>query len=68
MRAMKARSNARLLSIRHAEAETGLPAALLRDLIHRGVLKGIQPPGIRRMFIDRRDLETAIESWKGAVR
>ena len=61
---MKPRPNAKLLSIRQAEEETGLPAALLRDLVKRGDLKAIEPPNVRRVFIDRRDLEAAIESWK----
>ena len=64
MRAMKPRPGAKLLSIRQAEEETGLSAALLRDLIHRGELTGVQPPGIRRVFVDRRELETAVERWK----
>lgn len=64
MRAMTPRPGAKLMSIKQAEAETGLPAALIRDLIRRGALPAIEPPNIRRVFISRRDLEAAIESWK----
>ena len=61
---MRPRLGAKLLSIRQAEEEFGLPGALLRDLIHRGELKAIQPPCIRRLFIDRSDLSAALERWK----
>lgn len=63
MREMKPRPNAKLLSIRQAEAETGLPAALIRDLICRGVLEAVQPPGIRRTFVRRDSLERALTAW-----
>ena len=36
----------------------------LRDLIGSGSLRAVQPPGVRRILIDRKDLERAIESWK----
>ena len=29
-----------------------------------GKLRAVQPPGIRRIWIDRRDLDKAIEAWK----
>ena len=63
MRAMKARPGAKLLSIRQAEEESGLPATLLRDLIRRGELEAVQPPGVRRVFVRRESLERAISAW-----
>ena len=64
MKATKPRPNGKLLSIRQAESEYGLPAALLRDLIHRGDLAAVQPPNIRRVFVDRADLERKLALWR----
>ena len=64
MRATTLRPNAKLLTIAQAEREYGLPAALIRDLIHRGVLAAVQPPNIRRVFVVRADLERKIELWR----
>ena len=58
------RPNAKLIAIKQAEEEYGLPAALLRDLIHRGDLAAVQPPGIRRVFVVRADLERKLEGWQ----
>ena len=66
MKAATARPHARLLSIKQAEAEYGLPAALIRDLIHRGALAAVQPPNIRRVFVVRADLERKIDAWRAA--
>ena len=63
MRAMKARPGAKLISVKQAEDETGLPAALLRDLIRRGELEAVQPPGVRRVFVRRDSLEHALTAW-----
>ncbi len=63
MRAMIPRPGAKLLSIKQAEAETGLPAALIRDLIVRGALQAVTPPGIRRVFVRRDSIDRAIASW-----
>lgn len=60
---MKPRPGAKLLSIKQAEAETGLPAALIRDLVRRGELDVVIPPGIRRVFLRRESLERAISAW-----
>lgn len=60
---MKPRPGARLLSIRAVETETGLPAALVRDLIRRGELEAVQPPGVRRIFLRRESLERALSTW-----
>ena len=66
MRAMKPRPGAKLLSVKQAEAESGLPGALIRDLIRRGELDAVQPPGIRRVFIRRESLERVISAWSTA--
>lgn len=57
-------SSARLLSIREAAAELGVSVWTLRDLIASGKLRAVQPPGVRRIFLDRKDIERAIEAWK----
>jgi hypothetical protein len=64
MRATTHRPNAKLLSIKQAEAEYGLPAALIRDLVLRGELAAVHPPGIRRVFVVRADLERRLEVWR----
>ncbi len=63
MRATKLRPGARLVSIRQAEDEFGLPSALIRDLIRRGELEAVQPPGIRRVFVRRESVERALNAW-----
>lgn len=54
----------RLLSITEAAEELGISAWTLRDLIAAGRLKAVQPPGVRRIYLDRRDIDRAIEAWK----
>ena len=63
MRATTTRPNAKLVAVKQAELEYGLPAALLRDLVARGELAAVRPPGVRRVFIVRADLERKIQSW-----
>ena len=63
MRASATRPNAKLLAVKQAESEYGLPAALLRDLLARGELAAVRPPGVRRVFIVRADLERKIQRW-----
>ena len=53
-----------VVTIAQAEREYGLPAALLRDLVHRGELAAIHPPSIRRVFVVRADLERKLEAWR----
>ena len=57
-------SSPRLLSIRDAANELGVSAWTLRDLIAAGTLRAVQPPGVRRIWLDRRDIDRAIEAWK----
>ena len=54
----------RLLTLKQAASELGVSVWTLRDLIGSGKLRAVQPPGIRRIWLDRRDLERAIEAWK----
>lgn len=64
MRATTTRPHARLLSLKQAEAEYGLPYAQLRDLAKRGELAAVQPPNVRRLYIVRADLERKLELWR----
>lgn len=64
MRPTTVRPNARLMTLRQAEAEYGIPSAQLLDLAKRGELTAVQPPNIRRIYIVRADLERRLEAWK----
>ena len=61
------RPGAKLISVKAAAEEYGLPAALLYDLIKRGELPAVQPPNIRRIYIVRADLEQKLASWQVAA-
>jgi excisionase family DNA binding protein len=61
---MKPRPNARLISLVQAAEEIGLPYGTLYALIKRGDLPSVQLPGVRRIYLDRRDVERALESRK----
>ena len=63
MRATRVRPGAKLVSIAHASDEYGLPQALLRDLMLRGEVAGVQPPHVRRLFLVRADLERKLQEW-----
>ena len=54
----------RLLGLKEAATELGLSIWTLRDLVGSGAIRAVQPPGVRRILIDRRDLEKAIDAWK----
>jgi excisionase family DNA binding protein len=54
----------RLLGLKEAAAELGMSVWTLRDLVGSGSLRAVQPPGVRRVLIDRKDIERAIEAWK----
>jgi hypothetical protein len=64
MRPTASRPNARLISLRDAEQETGLPKDTIRRLIDTGVLPVVELPHIRRIWIDRTDLDALIEDAK----
>ena len=53
-----------LLSLQEAADMSGISIWTLRDLIASGTLRAVKPPGVRRIWIDRRDLDKAIEAWK----
>ena len=54
MRATTLKRNARLVSLKQAEAEYGLPYSQLLDLARRGELAAVQPPNVRRIPSIRR--------------
>ena len=64
MRATTTRPGARLLSVRQAEVEYGLPYGQLLDLVKRGELAAVRPPNVRRIYVVRADLERKLELWK----
>jgi hypothetical protein len=66
MRASRPRPNARLIGLRQAEAEYGLPYAQLLDLVKRGELRAVQPPNVRRIYLVRADLEQKLDAWRVA--
>jgi len=55
---------ARLLDLKAAERYSGISAWTLRDLIASGELPAVRPPRLRRIWIDRADLDRAIAIWK----
>lgn len=64
MRATSVRPGARLMSLRDAERESGIPKDSLRKLIAERALTTVELPGIRRVLIDRKDLDDLIERSK----
>ena len=60
----KRRSSGRLLDLKAAEIYSGISAWTLRDLISSGELPAVRPPRLRRVWIDRADLDRAIADWK----
>lgn len=54
----------RLLDLKAAETYSGISAWTLRDLIASGDLPAVRPPRLRRVWIDRDDLDRAIAAWK----
>jgi excisionase family DNA binding protein len=52
--------------VRDAERESGIPRNSLRKLITMRKLPAVELPGIRRVLIDRADLDDLIESCKTA--
>lgn len=57
-------ASGRLLDLREAERYSGISAWTLRDLIASGDLPAVRPPRLRRVWIDRADLDKAIAEWK----
>lgn len=67
-RACRRRNSGRLLDLREAELYSGISAWTLRDLIASGDLPVVRPPRLRRVWIDRADLDKAIADWKDRTR
>jgi excisionase family DNA binding protein len=64
-RRRKGRSaSGRLLDLKAAEIYSGISVWTLRDLIASGDLPAVRPPRLRRVWIDRADLDKAIAEWK----
>ena len=57
-------TSGRLLDLKNAEIYSGISAWTLRDLIASGDLPAVRPPRLRRVWIDRADLDRAIAGWK----
>lgn len=62
------RSAGRLLDLSEAELYSGISVWTLRDLIASGELPSVRPPHLRRVWIDRNDLDEAIARWKERAR
>ncbi len=60
----KAAAHSRLVGLATAEAEYGISKWTWRDLIARGHIAAIRPPGLRRVFLDRHDIEAKLQEWK----
>ena len=63
-RRAKRRASGRLLDLQAAEVYSGISAWTLRDLIASGDLPAVRPPRLRRVWIDKADLDRAISEWK----
>jgi hypothetical protein len=64
MKTTTSKPNARLVSLRQAETEYGLPYARLLDLVKRGQLAAVHPPNVRRLYLVRADLERKLDAWQ----
>lgn len=56
-----ARPNAKLLTLRQAEAEYGLPYATLWSLVDKQLLPRLEIPDQRSIYVRRTDLDEFIE-------
>lgn len=56
------KGSTRLLDLRKAAAEYGIPYAALYALIAKGVLPKVQFPEHRRLYVKREDLDRLIEA------
>ncbi len=63
-RRAKRGASGRLLDLQAAEEYSGISAWTLRDLIASGDLPAVRPPRLRRVWIDKADLDRAITEWK----
>jgi len=54
-----------LLSAQNAAKYLGVPYTSLRDWALRGHIPIVRVPDCRRLWFDRKDLDRAVEAWKG---
>lgn len=54
----------RLLPLAEAADYAGLPYTTLRLAIAKGLIPVVRIPGSRAMYVDRRDLDRALDAWK----
>lgn len=66
LRAALSRPSGRLISLRDAEHYSGIPKDSIRKLITMRKLPAVELPGIRRVLIDREDLDALIDACKTA--
>lgn len=66
-RTSRRRDAGRLLDVKEAEVYSGISAWTLRELIASGDLPVVRAPRLRRVWIDRADLDMAITRWKERV-
>lgn len=62
--AMPALCPPRLVDLHEAGAYLSLSYWTVRDLVFAGKLPTVRVPGVRRILIDRHDLDRLIEAWK----
>jgi excisionase family DNA binding protein len=65
MGTMEKMSESRLLGYTEAANYLATTPRTVQRLIARGVLRSVRIPGVRRVFVDKRDLDTMIDSGKG---
>lgn len=53
----------RLLTLQATSELLGLPVSSVRDLLSRGVLSTVRPPGSRRIYCRRDEVEQAVDRW-----
>lgn len=71
-RAYEAPALPRLLDVRGAAAYLGVSTWTLRELVSRGVLPRVRVPlpasgELRKVLLDREDLDRLVEAWKDAA-
>lgn len=59
--APRSTTHSKLINLRQASDETGVPYTSLYDLVARGILPSVRFPGIDRIWIKRADLDQLIE-------
>lgn len=66
LKAALPRPEGRLISLRDAERYSGIPKDSIRKLVAMRKLPAVELPGIRRVLIDRVDLDAFIDACKTA--